>query len=95
LGNLTSIIKKWDQKISSVNLPQRVINKVRSDSPLKNKIDDAQKKLQFQVSKLGVITDKLQKKQDVVFHKIVEAQKTNNHTYARAYAITILTSFAK
>ncbi len=86
---MTSIIKKWDQKISSVNLSQRVINKVRSESPLKNKIDDAQKKLQFQVSKLGVITDKLQKKQDIVFHKIVEAQKTNNHTYARAYAIEL------
>jgi len=89
LGNLTSIIKKWDQKISSVNLSQRVINKVKSESPLKIKIDDAQKKLQFQVSKLGIITDKLQKKQDVVFHKIVEAQRTNNHTYARAYAMEL------
>ena len=65
------------------------MDKVRSDSPLKNKIDDAQKKLQFQVSKLGIITDKLQKKQDIVFHKIVEAQRTNNHTYARAYAIEL------
>jgi len=89
LGNLTSIIKKWDQKINSVNLSQRVMNKVRSDSPLKNKIDDAQKKLQFQVGKLGIITDKLQKKQDVVFHKIVEAQRTNNHSYARAYAVEL------
>jgi len=65
------------------------MNKVRSESPLKNKIDDAQQKLQFQVSKLGVITEKLQKKQDVVFHKIVEAQRANNHTYARAYAIEL------
>ena len=89
MENLTSIIKKWDQKINSGKLSQRVINRVRSDSPLKNKIDDAQKKLQFQVSKLGIITDKLQKKQDVVFHKIVEAQRTNNHTYARAYAIEL------
>jgi len=89
LGNLTSIIKKWDQKINSGKLTQRVMNKVRSDSPLKNKIDDAQQKLQFQVSKLGIITDKLQKKQDVVFHKIVEAQRTNNHSYARAYAIEL------
>jgi len=65
------------------------MNRVRSESPLKNKIDDAQNKLQFQVNKLGVITDKLQKKQDVVFHKIVEAQRSNNHTYARAYAIEL------
>jgi len=72
---LTSIIKKWDQTISSGKLSQRIMNTVRSESPLKNKIDDAQQKLQFQVSKLGVITDKLQKKQDIVFHKIVEAQK--------------------
>jgi len=65
------------------------MEKVKPEAPLRNKIEDAQKKLQFQVTKLSAITEKLQQKHDAVFKKIVEAQKTNNHTYARAYAIEL------
>jgi len=65
------------------------MDKVKPEAPLRNKIDDAQKKLQLQVTKLGAITEKLQQKHDAIFKKIVEAQKTNNHTYARAYAIEL------
>ena len=65
------------------------MDKVKPEAPLRNKIEDAQKKLQFQVTKLSAIKEKLQQKHDAVFKKIVEAQKTNNHTYARAYAIEL------
>ena len=65
------------------------MGKVKPDEPLKNKIDFAQKKYQFQFSKLEGINDKLQKKHDVVFNKIVDAQKTNNSAYAKAYAIEL------
>lgn len=84
-----SFISKWDQKINSAKLSQRVMDKVKPEAPLRNKIEDAQKKLQLQVTKLSTITEKLQQKHDVVFKKIIEAQKTNNHTYARAYAIEL------
>lgn len=62
------------------------MGKVKPDVPLKNKIDIAQKKLQFQISKLENITEKLQKKHDGIFEKIIKAQRSHNNVYAQAYA---------
>ncbi len=62
------------------------MGKVKPDEPLKNKIDFAQKKLQLQISKLQVINEKLQTKQDMIFGKIVKAQRNNKNAYAQAYA---------
>ncbi len=68
------------------SISQRVLNKVRPEEPIKNKIDFAQKKLQFQITKLEVINEKLQKKHDMIFEKIVNAQRNNKTGYAQAYA---------
>ncbi len=68
------------------SISQRVMSRVKSEEPIKNKIDFAQKKLQFQISKLEVINEKLQKKHDVIFERIVNAQRNNNVGYAHAYA---------
>ncbi len=75
----------WD-KVVGESISQKVMNKVKPEAPLKNKIDFAQKKLQFQISKLGGINEKLQKKHDMIFEKIVNAQKNNKRGYAQAYA---------
>jgi len=75
----------WNKE-GGESISQRVMNKVKSEEPIKNKIDFAQKKLQFQISKLEVINDKLQKKHDTIFEKIVNAQRNNKTSYAHAYA---------
>jgi len=75
----------WD-KVVGESISQKVINKVRPEEPIKNKIDFAQKKLEFQISKLEVINEKLQKKHDMIFEKIVNAQRNNKTGYANAYA---------
>lgn len=62
------------------------MGKVRPDEPLKNKIEFAQRKLQGQITKLESINIKLQKKHDDIFEKIVNAQKSHNNGYAKAYA---------
>ena len=62
------------------------MGKVRPDEPLKNKIEFAQQKLQGQITKLESINIKLQAKHDSIFEKIVNAQKTHNNGYAKAYA---------
>ena len=62
------------------------MGRVRPDEPLKNKIEFAQRKLQSQISKLDGINIKLQRKHDSIFEKIVNAQKTHNNGYAKAYA---------
>jgi len=75
----------WDNS-SGESISQKVMSKVKPNEPLKNKIDFAQKKLQLQISKLEVINEKLQTKQDMIFEKIVKAQRNNKNTYAQAYA---------
>ncbi len=79
------ISNSWN-KNEGETISQKVMGKVKPDEPLKNKIDFAQKKLQFQISKLDGINEKLQKKHDVIFEKIVNAQRNNKTGYAQAYA---------
>jgi division protein CdvB (Snf7/Vps24/ESCRT-III family) len=85
LGSLKS---SWS-KNNSEGFSQKVFGKVKPDAPIKNKIENAQKQLELQISKLGEIAQKLQKKHDSVFQKIVQAQRSNNHQYAKAYAIEL------
>jgi len=79
------ISNSWN-KTEGESISQKVMGRVKPDEPLKNKIDYAQKKLQFQISKLDGINEKLQKKHDVIFEKIVNAQRNNKTSYAQAYA---------
>jgi len=81
LGSLSNWSKNGNEGLS-----QKVFGKVKPDAPIKNKIDNAQKKLELQIIKLGSISEKLQKKNDQIFEKIVKAQRSNNHAYAKAYA---------
>ena len=79
------ISNSWNNT-SGESISQKVMGKVKPDEPLKNKIDFAQKKLQLQISKLEIINEKLQTKQDMIFGKIVKAQRNNKNAYAQAYA---------
>ncbi len=79
------ISNSWN-KVVGGNISQSVINKIKPDTPIKNKIDLAQKKLEFQILKLNEINEKLKKKHDMIFEKIVNAQKNNQNGYAQAYA---------
>lgn len=83
------MISKWDSSGNGGNLSQKVLDKVKPETPLKNKIETAQKQLHLQISKLDSIHGKLQKKHDFVFSKIVTAQKSNNTAYAKAFAIEL------
>ncbi len=84
MGSLSNWTKNGNEGLS-----QKVFGRVKPDTPIKNKIENAQQKLELQIMKLGSITEKLQKKHDHVFEKIVSAQKSNNHAYAKAYAIEL------
>jgi len=84
LGSFSNWTKNGNEGLS-----QKVFGRVKPDTPIKNKIENAQQKLELQIMKLGSITEKLQKKHDHVFEKIVSAQKSNNHAYAKAYAIEL------
>jgi division protein CdvB (Snf7/Vps24/ESCRT-III family) len=79
------ISNSWN-KTDGVSISQKVIDRVKPDEPLKNKIDFAQRKLQTQILKLEGINEKLQTKHDHIFEKIVNAQRNNKPGYAQAYA---------
>lgn len=83
------ISNSWN-KTEGESISQRVMGRVKPDAPLKNKIEFAQRKLQFQISKLETITEKLQKKHDGMFEKVVNAQKARNMAYAQAYAAELV-----
>jgi len=83
------ISNSWN-KTEGESISQRVMSRVKPDIPLKTRIEEAQRKLQFQISKLEGITEKLQNKHDGIFVKVVNAQKSHNNAYAQAYATELV-----
>ena len=81
---IMNFTNKWNTQKESIS--QKVIDKVKPDTPLKPKIDEAQKRLQLQVSKLDSISKKLKEKDDFIFKKVVEAVRLQNKPYSQAYA---------
>jgi len=83
------LIGNWNRSKGGEKMSQKVLDIVKPGTPLKSKIELAQNKLSNQIIKLNLIHSKLQNKQNAVFNKIVDAQKSNNTSYARAYAIEL------
>jgi division protein CdvB (Snf7/Vps24/ESCRT-III family) len=83
------LIKNWNNIKNSMNLSQKVLDKIKPETSLKNRISFAEKKLQLQISRLDETHQKLQQNHDRVFHKIVSAQKTGNEPRAKAYALEV------
>ena len=83
---MISFTDKWNALKSNEKLSHAFMGKVRPDMPLKNRLDDAGKKLQLQITRLAEIDNKLQQKNNIIFSKIVSAKKSNNETYAKVYA---------
>lgn len=84
------IVNNWNECHDNGSLSHKMINKLKPETSLKTKIDIAQKKLQLQISKLEYIHEKLQKKNDYIFKKIINAQRINNLIYAKVYALELL-----
>lgn len=79
------MLDRWN-KSDNYGLSQRVLDRVKPSAPLKNRIEAAQKGLEKQIDRLDTIHKKLRANSEQMFAKIVEAQHTNNHTYAKIYA---------
>ena len=74
------LIKNWNNIKSSINLSQKVLDRVKPETSLKNRISFAEKKLQLQITRLDETQQKLKQNHDRVFQKIVAAQKQEtNH----------------
>ena len=80
------ITKNWRE---SINLSQKFLDKIKPQTSLKNRINDAEKKMECQILRLEQVHNKLKQNHDHVFKKIVEAQLARNESRARTYAIEL------
>ena len=81
------ISKNWRE---GINLSQKFIDKIKPQTALKNRINDAEKKMEYQILRLDQVHNKLKQNHDHIFKKIVDAQLTRNESRARTYAIELL-----
>ena len=83
---MVSFSERWSILKNKETLSQKFMGTIKSEAPLKHRLDVAQKKLQLQISKLGETEQKLKQKDSMFMDRIVEATKTNNQAYAKMYA---------
>jgi division protein CdvB (Snf7/Vps24/ESCRT-III family) len=75
--------KKWNNNAQSESIRDKLVDGIKPQAPLKPRIEEAQKKLQMQISKLDSISSKLQEKDRVIFNRIVNAMQNHDSHYAR------------
>ena len=82
--------KNWRGVKNSINLSQKFLSKVKPENALKNKVEDAGKKMEQQILRLEQAHNKLKQNHEHIFKKIVEAKKTRNESMARTYATELI-----
>ena len=75
--------KKWNNNAQSESIRDKLREVAQSQTPLKPRIEEAQRKLQIQISKLDTISSKMQEKDKVIFNRIVNAMQNHDSHYAK------------
>ena len=83
------ISKNWHGVKNSINISQKFLNKIKPETALKNRIGDAEKKLECQTLRLTQVHNKLQQNHDQIFKKIVDAKLVHDELRARTYALEL------
>ena len=83
-----SFNRRWvkpptNEGVANKILENKFIENIKSSAPLKPKIEDAQKKLHLQISKLDGISNKMQEKDHLIFKRIVYAMQNHDSQYAK------------
>lgn len=61
----------------------KILENIRPQSPLKPRIEEAQKKLQLQIGKLDSISIKMDGKDQIIFKRVVQAVQNHEIQYAK------------
>ena len=83
------ITKNWREVKNNLNLSQKFLGKIKPQTALKNKINDAEKKMECQILRLEQVYSKLKQNHDHIFKKIVDAKLMRNESSARTFAIEL------
>src|ERR671919_821838 len=73
---------KWN-KTQPENMAVKILESIKSQPPLKPRIEEAQKKLELQISKLDGISTKIVEKDQVIFKRIVHSIQNHDVQYAK------------
>lgn len=76
-----SFISKWT-KPEKPGFAERIKNSIKPPPPLKPRIEQAQRKLQVQISRLDAVGTKLRERDQVLFRKIVAAVQQHEMQYS-------------
>jgi len=76
--------KKWNNDYTSKEgIRDKLREAAQSQTPLKLRIEEAQRKLQIQIAKLDGISSKMQEKDRVIFGRIVKAMQNHDSHYGK------------
>lgn len=78
-----SFQSKW-AKSQGENVGNKLLGGIKPQPALKPRIEEAQRKLQMQISKLDSMASKVQEKDQAIFKRIVDAMQNHDNQYARA-----------
>jgi division protein CdvB (Snf7/Vps24/ESCRT-III family) len=73
---------KWI-KPQSESVSNKLLEGIKPQAPLKPRIEEAQKKLQMQISKLESISSKMDEKDHLIFKRVVHAMQNHDSQYAK------------
>ncbi len=73
---------KW-VKTDGASVGHRLIEGIKPQAPLKPRIEEAQKKLQMQISKLDSISMRINEKDQLIFKRVVIAMQSHDAQHAR------------
>ena len=74
--------KQW-VKPQGESMGHRLLDGIKPQAPLKPRIEEAQKKLQMQITKLDSISGRMQEKDQVIFKRVVLAMQSHDSQHAR------------
>jgi division protein CdvB (Snf7/Vps24/ESCRT-III family) len=73
---------KWI-KPQGESVSNKLLEGIKPQAPLKPRIEEAQKKLQMQISKLESISSKMDEKDHLIFKRVVHAMQNHDSQYAK------------
>ena len=75
--------KEWGNEPQSESMTDKFLDRLKPQDPLKPRIEEAQSKLQMQLSKLDKISAKLREKDQVIFKRVVHSLQNHDSHYAK------------
>jgi len=79
-----SFSNKWIKPQNEINnVGMKLLENIKPPSPLKPRIEEAQKRLHSQIAKLENMSMKMEEKDQVIFKRVISAMQSHDSQYAK------------